>query len=88
MKNTLELAIANFCVRNKLSQKDVNVTVIDENRKVIIRVPNGNVQMLRNAAETVYFGELHPDGIYDLFTFQCTTGKSGILEYNEQLNKK
>ena len=86
MKSTLDLAIANFLVKNELKEEDIRVTTLND-KKAIIRIPGGNMKMMREAAETVYFGELHPDGKYDIFTFQCITRTSGILEYNELFSK-
>ena len=80
MKYTVELAIANFLEKNGLKKEDIQVTELDENKGVIIRVPNGNVQMLREAENTIYHG-WH----FDVFTFQCMTGKSGSLKYDSTL---
>jgi len=79
MDYTIELAIANFLEKNSLSKDDIQVTELSPSR-VIIRVPKGNVQMLREAEKTIYHG-WH----FDVFTFQCMTGKSGSLEYDDVL---
>lgn len=78
MEHTLELAVKDFLRKNNLKEDNIKVTVLDPASKAIIRVFNGNVQMLRNAEKTIYHGS-----IFDIFSFLCTTGKSGILEYDE-----
>ena len=80
MKYTVELAVANFIKKNGLKEEDIRVTELDENKGVIIRVPGGNVEMLREAEKTVYHGQN-----FDIFTFQCMTGKSGSLNYDSTL---
>ena len=81
MKYTVELALKNFLEKNQLKEEDVKViTELEDNQGVIIRVPNGNVQMLREAETTIYHGQR-----FDVFTFQCLTGKSGRLQYDDVL---
>lgn len=77
---TVADAIKSFIDKTNLSEDAISVTVIDPSCKVIIRVPNGNVQLLREAEKTIYHGSL-----FDVFTFQCITGKSGILTYDDVL---
>lgn len=73
---TVANAIESFMKNNNLTEDQINVTVIDPMSKVIIRVPNGNVQLLREAEKHIYHGS-----DVELFKFQCITGKSGILSY-------
>ena len=77
---SIEIAIANFLEKNSLTKEDIQVTEFEDNpNKVIIRVPSGNVQMLRKAEDTIYFGNLSAGGKYDNFIFMCVTRTSGIL---------
>lgn len=77
---TVSLAIKSFMEKNHLKEDELSVTVIDPSNKVLIRVPNGNVQLLREAEKTIYHGWR-----FDVFEFKCITGKSGILEYDSVL---
>lgn len=85
--NSLELAIANFLVKNELTNEDIQVTSLNEKR-VIIRIPGGNMRMMKEAEDGVYFGTTHPTGKMDIYTFQCVTRTSGILEYDELFSTK
>jgi hypothetical protein len=59
---------------------EINVTVVDPAKKVIIRIFNWNVESNREAEHTIYHGDR-----YDVFVWNCVTRTSGILEYDDVL---
>ena len=73
-------AIESFMSKNGLKEDEINVTVIDPAKKVIIRIFNWNVESNREAEHTIYHGD-H----YDVFVWNCVTRTSGILEYDDVL---
>lgn len=74
------VAIFNFLEDNKLSLEDISVTILKENKKLLIRVPSWNVSINREAEKNIYHG-----AHYDIFFWTCMTSKSGILEWNEDV---
>ena len=77
---TVSRAIESFMSKNGLKEDEINVTVVDLAKKVIIRIFNWNVESNREAEHTIYHGE-H----YDVFVWNCVTRTSGILEYDDVL---
>jgi len=77
---TVSRAIESFMSKNGLKEDEINVTVVDPAKKVIIRIFNWNVESNREAEHTIYHGDR-----YDVFIWNCVTRTSGILEYDDVL---
>lgn len=77
---TVSRAIESFMSKNSLKEDEINVTVVDPAKKVIIRIFNWNVESNREAEHTIYHGDR-----YDVFVWNCVTRTSGILEYDDVL---
>lgn len=77
---TISRAIESFMSKNGLKEDEINVTVVDPAKKVIIRIFNWNVESNREAEHTIYHGDR-----YDVFVWNCVTRTSGILEYDDVL---
>ena len=77
---TVSRAIESFMSKNGLKEDEINVTVVDPAKKVIIRIFNWNVESNREAEHTIYHGDS-----YDVFVWNCVTRTSGILEYDDVL---
>lgn len=77
---TVSRAIESFMSKNGLKEDEINVTVVDPAKKVIIRIFNWNVESNREAEHTIYHGDR-----YDVFVWNCVTRTSGILEYDDVL---
>lgn len=75
------VAISDFLESNNFSLEDISVTVIEKNRKLIIRVPSWNVKKNRDAEKTIYHGTN-----FDIFEWVCMTSKSGMLAYNDDMS--
>ena len=77
---TVSRTIESFMSKNGLKEDEINVTVVDPAKKVIIRIFNWNVESNREAEHTIYHGDS-----YDVFVWNCVTRTSGILEYDDVL---
>ena len=82
MGYTAAVAVKNFIDKNSLTEDDINIYVLKENRKLLIRVfsSDWDVQKSRAAEKTIYHG-WH----FDVFTWKCLTRTSGELEYDDVL---
>ena len=73
-------AVENFIKNNNLDDSTLDFTPMDTTSKVMIRFYKGDVNSLREMEKTIYHGVA-----YDVYTFRCITGKSGVLEYDDVL---
>ena len=78
--DNLKAAIKDFIRDNNFNVDDVDVTPIDKDHKAILRIYSAKVINMREAEKTVYHGEGS-----DIFSFQCITRSSGLLEYDPVL---
>lgn len=79
---TIALAVKSFLEKNFLTPDKINISILDKNHKVIIRIfdENWNVEKNRDAMKTVYHG-WH----FDIFTWECNTRTSGTLTFDDVL---
>ena len=74
------VVICDFLEKNNFSLEDISVTIIEKNKKLIIRVPSWNVNKNREAEKYIYHGTR-----FDIFEWVCMTSKSGMLAYNDDM---
>ena len=79
---TVALAVESFLRKNFLTSDKIQVTVLDKQKKVIIRVfdENWNMEKNRDASKTIYHGWR-----FDVFDWTPNTRTSGTLEFNDCL---
>lgn len=79
---TVALAVESFLMKNFLDSDKIQVTVLDKDKKVIIRVFDDNWSMEKNrdASKTIYHGWR-----FDVFEWTPNTRTSGTLQFDDCL---